>query len=255
MTTVDEVINKHAVAQAFSRAAQSYDNAADLQRRVGNELMQRMVAHPGSLLLDAGCGTGHFSRCWRARGKTVYAVDLAPGMLEKAAELGSADRYLLGDIDALSLPDGTVDLVFSNLVVQWCGSLRATLAELYRVTRPGGMIAFSTLVQGSLWELSHAWQQVDGQSHVNHFLSDEQIQAACSPWRHELHFCQKTERFPDVITLMRSLKGIGATHLHQGRTGGLTGRHQLHALQQKFPRENNALPLSYQLAYGVIYHE
>ncbi len=167
----------------------------------------------------------------------------------------AAHHYLLGDIEQVPLPDAAMDICFSSLVVQWCSDLPAALAELYRVTRPGGVILFSTLAAGSLQELGDAWQQVDGERHVNAFLPLAQIRAACAEYRHELVTELRTLNSPDVMTLMRSLKGIGATHLHQGREGGLMSRGRLAALQAAYPCRQGQFPLSYHLAYGVIYRD
>lgn len=83
----------------------------------------------------------------------MTALDLAPGMLDVARQRQAAHHYLLGDIERVPLPDAAMDICFSSLVVQWCSDLPAALAELYRVTRPGGAILFSTLAAGSLQEL------------------------------------------------------------------------------------------------------
>lgn len=255
MTSAFEPVNKQAVASAFSRAAGSYDSAAALQRDVGERLLEMGAEHRGEQLLDAGCGTGHFSRRWRERGKQVTALDLAPGMLAFARQQQAADHYLLGDIENVPLPAAAVDICFSSLVVQWCSDLPRALAELYRVTRPGGVILFSTLAEGSLGELGDAWQQVDGERHVNDFLPLAQIDAACAGYRHRLETERQTLHYPDVMALMRSLKGIGATHLHQGREAGLLSRRRLAALQAAYPRHSGQFPLSYHLVYGVIYRD
>lgn len=255
MTSAIDSVNKRAVAAAFSRAAASYDTAAVLQREVGERLLGMGLSHPGQQVLDAGCGTGYFSRRWRELGKQVSALDLAPGMLDFARQRQAADRYLLGDIERIPLPSASVDICFSSLVVQWCSDLPAALAELYRVTRPGGLILFSTLAEGALRELGDAWQQVDGERHVNDFLPLTQIVSACHPYRHQLTADWQTLSYPDVMTLMRSLKGIGATHLHHGREAGLLSRQRLAALQAAYPCRGGQFPLSYHLAYGVIYRD
>lgn len=248
-------VNKPAIAAAFSRAASRYDSAANLQRETGDTLLALGAQHPGMSVLDAGCGTGHFSRLWRERGKHVIALDLASGMLEHARQHQAADDYLLGDIENIPLPDQSVDLCFSNLAVQWCADLHAALGELYRVTRPGGIILFSTLANGSLDELGRAWQQVDGKRHVNDFLTFQHIGAACQGYRHTLTPQLYQLQFPNVIALMRSLQGIGATHLHQGREPGLSGRERLMALQRAYNTQSGNYPLSYHLVYGVIYRD
>ncbi|WON77997.1 malonyl-ACP O-methyltransferase BioC [Serratia sp. UGAL515B_01] len=255
MASAIDNVNKKAVASAFSRAATSYDTFAVLQREVGEYLLGRGAYHPGKSVLDAGCGTGYFSRRWRELGKQVTALDLAPGMLAFARQQQAADHYLLADIEHIPLSTASVDISFSSLAMQWCSDLPRALAELHRVTRPGGLILFSTLAEGTLHELGDAWQQVDGERHVNDFLPLMKISSACRHYRHHLESAWQTLTYPDVMTLMRSLKGIGATHLHQGREVGLLSRQRFAALQDAYASLCGQLPLSYHLVYGVIYRD
>jgi malonyl-CoA O-methyltransferase len=255
MGAVTELVNKQAVADAFSRAAGHYENAAQLQRDVGEHLLS-MVAEQhqsaGNRVLDAGCGTGYFSRRWRDMGKQVTALDLSQGMLDMASALNSADSYIPGDIERLPLADQSVDICYSNLAVQWCNALPRALEEMHRVTRIGGLVVFSTLAEGSLGELAAAWMKVDGRRHVNQFLTPDKIAEACAPYRHDVQFSQQTLLFPDVMSLMRSLKGIGATHIKNGRLGGLGGRERLALLEKHYTRQDGMLPLTYKLVYGVL---
>jgi malonyl-CoA O-methyltransferase len=55
-----------------------------------------------------------------------------------------------------------------------------------------------------------------------------------------------------VMSLMRSLKGIGATHIKGGRLGGLGGRERLALLDKHYVRRDGMLPLTYRLVYGLI---
>ncbi|WP_035603793.1 malonyl-ACP O-methyltransferase BioC [Edwardsiella tarda] len=253
MTLTHEWVNKPAVAAAFSRAAHGYEESAAFQRHSGERLLALLEGRAeGRSALDVGCGTGYFSRRLTAYDYRVTALDLAPGMLAQARRLDSAQHYLLADMEHLPLADECVDLCFCNLAIQWCASLPRTLGELMRVTRPGGRVLFTTLAAGSLQELDSAWRQVDGRQHVNRFLRHEQIAAACAPYRHCLTMHTLRYYFPDVMALMRSLKGIGATHLHAGRSGGLNGRQHLARLAQCYPREAQGVALSYQLVVGEL---
>ncbi|WP_127956866.1 malonyl-ACP O-methyltransferase BioC [Serratia microhaemolytica] len=252
MSRRDNYSNKQSVAQAFSRAASHYDSAAQLQREVGERLLAFGSAHTGLSVLDAGCGTGYFSRRWRALGKQVIALDLAPGMLAYARQQQAANHYLQADLEHLPLSAEVIDICFSNLVVQWCHSLPQVLAELLRITRPGGLILFSTLAEGSLHQLAEAWQRVDGTSHINQFLPLSEIRTACQRYKHHLEVSWNTLNYPNVLTLMHGLKAIGATHLQQGRHRGLLSRQRLLALQAAYPKCDRQLPLSYHLVYGVI---
>lgn len=245
-------INKQAIARAFGRAAQHYEQHAALQRLSGDALLALAPAGFGPHLLDAGCGTGWYSRYWRDRGRTLTALDLSPTMLDSAARQHSAHHYVQGDIDALPLPDACVDGVWSNLAVQWSSDLRTALQQFLRVTRPGGSVLFSTLLAGSLDEVHQAWAQLDGRQHANRFLSAAHIAAATEGLA--LHSTQQiiTLHFPSALSAMRSLKGIGATHLHEGRQSGLLTRSQLARLEQCWSQDEAGYRLSYHLMYGVL---
>ncbi|HGD7745401.1 TPA: methyltransferase domain-containing protein, partial [Escherichia coli] len=146
-------VNKQAIAAAFGRAAAHYEQHADLQRQSADVLLAMLPQRKYTHVLDAGCGPGWMSRHWRERHAQVTALDLSPPMLVQARQKDAADHYLAGDIESLPLATATFDLAWSNLAVQWCGNLSTALRELYRVVRPGGVVAFTTLVQGSLPEL------------------------------------------------------------------------------------------------------
>ncbi|MDC9589049.1 malonyl-ACP O-methyltransferase BioC [Xenorhabdus sp. XENO-10] len=247
-------VDKQAIAGAFGRAASKYDTVAKLQQQTGEYLMELAQAENiGMRVLDAGCGTGFFSARWKQQGKQVIALDLASGMLSHAKGQQVADYYLQGDIEHLGLADNSVDLCFSNLAVQWCNDLPCALREFYRVTRPGGLIVFSTLAQGSLNELEAAWEHVDDYWHINQFLPLGTITQACQPYRHKVIKQEYHQHYPQLLPLLNSLKGIGATHLHHGRQQGLMTRKRLNILAEAYPRNNGNYPLSYQIAFGVIY--
>lgn len=247
-----QTVNKQAVAAAFGRAAHSYNQHAELQRQCGERLMQ--LARPGQKLevLDAGCGTGWFSQRWRKKGHAVTALDLSADMLRQAAVAQAADHYQLGDIEALPFADNRFDRSWSNLAVQWCSSLPQALRELQRVTRPGGQVLFSTLLAGSLSEVQQAWQQLGRCAPVNRFATPEMIAEAARGMRLSLECYPLTLAFTDVLSALRSLKGIGATHLHQGRDALALSRGALQRLEQVWPRDERGCLLSYQLVSGAI---
>ncbi|WP_345831183.1 malonyl-ACP O-methyltransferase BioC [Erwinia sp. HDF1-3R] len=245
-------VDKQAIAQAFGRAAEGYNQHAELQRLSGEALAGFATRQRDLNVLDAGCGTGWFSQRWREAGNHVTAFDLSAQMLERARAGKTANDYRQGDIEALPFHAAEFDLCWSNLAVQWCSDLRQALAELCRVTRPGGQVLFSTLEAGSLGEVQLAWQHLNLPAPVNRFLSTGQIAEAGEGMALTLHRQTLTLAFPDVLSALRSLKGIGATHLHQGRNGALLTRRHLHQLEQVWPRDARGCLLSYHLIYGVI---
>ncbi|AIN47158.1 malonyl-ACP O-methyltransferase BioC [Candidatus Palibaumannia cicadellinicola] len=247
--------HKKGIARSFSRAAPHYDRYAAFQRDCGERLRSLMGPRHGKLFLDAGCGTGWFSRCWQRDGNSVIALDLSFAMLASAQQQNSADAYIIGDIEQLPLATAAVECVFSNLAVQWCENLPQVLAQFHRILRPGGVLAVSTLAQGSLDELEQAWRQVDNGMHINRFLPYLDIAAAFNPYNHQIVIEQKTLHYSQLIDLLREIQGVGASYLYQGRPSGLTSRTRFRALEEAWPKHSLGLPLSYQLVYGVLYRD
>ncbi|MDH4870138.1 malonyl-ACP O-methyltransferase BioC [Pseudomonas sp. BN515] len=255
--------DKRQVAASFSRAADSYDSVAALQRAVGRELLSRLPqgVEP-QRWLDLGCGTGYFSRALAERfpAGDGLAVDIAEGMLRHARPLGGARRFIAGDAEHLPLASGTQQLIFSSLAVQWCADFAAVLAEARRVLQPGGVFAFSSLCVGTLQELRDSWQAVDGFVHVNRFRRLEDYQDLCAAsglLPLDLGSEPQVLHYADLRTLTHELKALGAHNLNPGRPGGLTGRARILALVDAYERfrQPQGLPATYQVVYGVLKKE
>ena len=211
-------------------------------------------------ILDAGCGTGHAGPALlrRYRGSALVALDLAPAMLAAARRrrrwLQRLDA-VCADAAALPLCDASVDLVFSNLMLQWCNEPDRVFAEFRRVLRPGGLLLFSTFGPDTLRELRAAWQAADGHTHVSRFvdmhdLGDALLRAGLAePVMDAEHL---TLTYDDLHGLMRDLKSMGAHNATEGRSRGLTGRRRLARVVAHYEtlRRDGRLPATWEIVYG-----
>lgn len=235
---------KRWVGRSFGAAALSYDGVAGLQRSVGRALLshwpERIPA--AGLILDVGTGTGHFAAELLASHpeSRLIALDLSEGMLRVARDRlghGQAGLCLCGDAENLPLADGTMDLVFSNLAIQWCADVVRVFREFRRVLKPGGVLLFSTFGASTLTELRRAWAAVDRYSHVNDFLGIEGLGVALREAGFagvSLEAERRCLEYPDVLALMRELKGLGARNLTAGRPRHLTGKGALRKMIETY---------------------
>ncbi|MEX1080476.1 MAG: malonyl-ACP O-methyltransferase BioC [Halofilum sp. (in: g-proteobacteria)] len=260
--TATHDLDAGAVQRAFNRAAPSYDAAAEFQRAVGDELLERLatVRVTPERVVDLGCGTGYPTRqlLGMYRSAEVIGVDFAPGMARRAGRGRWPRRRpltLCADIRRLPLADASVDVLFSNLAFQWIEDLPALFIELRRVLRPDGVLMFSTFGPDTLTELRAAWSAVDRRMHVHEFpdmhdVGDAVLQAG---FKDPVMDVDRTCRsYSDVRSLMRELQAIGARNAAHDRPRGLLGRGVLAQLERAYPTfaEDGNVLATWELAYG-----
>jgi SAM-dependent methyltransferase len=99
-------------------------------------LMMRLLDAPaGASLLDAGCGTGHFSRRFAVAGLRVTGLDPETAMLDYARGRGGGVEYLRGTAAALPWPDGAFDCAIAVTSLCFVAEPERALGELWRVAR------------------------------------------------------------------------------------------------------------------------
>jgi malonyl-CoA O-methyltransferase len=258
------LLDKARVRASFSRAAETYDAAAVLQKLVREEMLSRLdlVNISPQAILDAGCGTGHgsFELQKRFKNAQVFSLDIAMGMLQKTKsqqpilqKIFNHQAQICADIENLPIVDNSVDLVWSNLALQWCNDLDKCFAEFKRVLKPNGLLMFSTAGPDTLKELRAASN--NGHTHVSRFIDMHDIGDALTraglnaPVLDVEHY---TLTYDDAKSAMKDLKSIGAHNATQGRARGLQGKGFLQNLAQNYEqfRINGKLPATYEMIYG-----
>jgi malonyl-CoA O-methyltransferase len=269
MSAPPQLPERAGVRRAFDRAASTYDAAAALQREIADRLLERLdyIRITPLRVLDLGSGTGYATTPLRQRyaGAHLVSLDLAASMLTRARaatepswfkQLLSPARmdWLCADGEALPLAAASVDLVFSNLALQWCNPMRL-FAEAVRVLRPGGLLLFSTFGPDTLKELRAAFTAVDGKPHVNQFidmhdLGDQMVRARLADPVMDMEHLTVT--YTELSALLRELKDIGAHNVLPGREQGLMGKSRWARLGEAYERfrQDGRLPATYEVVYG-----
>ena len=262
MSNADFMLDKQRVRASFQRAAANYDQVAVLQREVGQRMLERLelIRISPSVLVDVGAGTGALTAQLVKRYKKahVVALDLAPAMVQQARKHKgwfSKQSFVCGDAECLPLATHSIDMIFSNLTLQWCNMLDAAFAEFQRVLKPGGLLLFSTLGPDTLKELRTSWHAADAHTHVNAFLDmhdigDALVRAGFADPVMDVE--RLTLTYPTVFQLMSDLKTLGAHNATAGRATGLTGKGRLKKMRDAYEllRRDGVLPASYEVVYG-----
>lgn len=144
---------KQSTAALFDRAAQQYDQQdVGFFRQLGRRLVEIAEPQHGQRVLDVGCGRGAVLFPIReAVGDAglVHAIDLAPTMVDLCHDEVISHGWTnviveVGDAEQPELPDVSMDLVVSGLVLFFLPHPERAVANFHRVLRPGGRLAFSS---------------------------------------------------------------------------------------------------------------
>jgi ubiquinone/menaquinone biosynthesis C-methylase UbiE len=159
----------------YSAWALSYDTMDNALMRAEAPIVERAVAcvAPGAAL-DAACGTGRHTVSLVAAGHRALGVDRSPSMLSIARAKVPDAEFRTGELTALPVEDGSVDLAVCALALTHLRDPSKAIAELSRVVRPGGTIVLSdahptfVLIQGqALFPRSGGYAYVRNYVHLH----------------------------------------------------------------------------------------
>ncbi|MBL1142219.1 MAG: malonyl-ACP O-methyltransferase BioC [Proteobacteria bacterium] len=262
----NHLVDANHVRHSFNKAAKNYDLYSLLQQTVVERLMEsfeHINVKPLSIL-DLGSGTGYGASLLKHQFKKaqIYQTDLSEEMLKRARKKTvrflSKQRFLCADANKIPLPDNSIDLVFSNLMLQWCNDPDNVFAEIKRVLKPKGVFLFTSFGPDTLKELRASWQQADDGIHVNAFVDMHDIGDALIRNGMDapvLNVEQIILMYDDCKQLLRELKNIGAHNVNRGRRKTLTGKQRFENMIEHYDTfraksQKNKFPATYEVIYG-----
>jgi len=257
-----QYLDKQKVSQSFNRVASTYEQYANIQKIVGNELLERLqwLKIEPQQILDAGAGISQLTRNLSSQYQqaNVYAVDIAPQMMiEFFKQVRTSNQFFIcADAAQLPFADNSLDLIVSNLMLQWCNDIHAIFTEFKRTLKPDGALFFSTFGPDTLIELRYSWAKADNGSHVNQFvdmhdMGDTLIKVGLTNPVMDVDMFQFT--YSEIKLLMQELKQIGAHNIMAGRQRGLMGKSKFQAMlmaYEQYRSPEGLLPVTYEVVYG-----
>ncbi len=131
-------------------------------------ILEMLSPGEGERILDAGCGTGVFTLDYLAAGAHVVGLDISEPMLALAVAKASGYPFVAvqGDMLALPFEDDHFDKAVSVTALEFIEDARKAVDELFRVTKPGGLVVVGTLNALSPWAARRRAKTEQGQRHI-----------------------------------------------------------------------------------------
>ena len=199
------------MAEIFDDWSEKYDQWFEtpigrLIKGYENELILRMLTPSrGEIILDAGCGTGVFTAHICETGARVIGLELSRPMLVRATNKIMPFLSVQGDMRKLPFADDSFDKAVSITALEFIEEAKIAVKEMFRVTKPGGIIVVATLNSLSPWADRREEKGKKGHPIFKHtvFRSPEEM-AGLSPVqgmiRTAIHFKKddSLERAPEI---------------------------------------------------------
>jgi len=265
MSTLIQPAPIRTVRRQFLKSLDSFDSHAAVFEAVSDRLLARLelLAIKPSRVLDLGCRTGYqlAALAQRYPEAEIVGADPAPG---KQARLPrSWPRWLRRSqpaepgrvaCDPHELPFATdsFDLVISNLLLPWCHAPHRVFEEVARVLAQDGAFMFTSAGPDTLMEYRRSWASIDGHLHGfglidMHDLGDTMMAAGfAAP---VLDRDNLMVDYPDISSLQKELRSLGATNIATGRRAGLMS-HSVDARLGSTVSSDERFPVTLELVQG-----
>lgn len=262
MTETPGALRRRDVQRRFDRVARQFDQADFVYRHAARGLFDRLspVQIEASHILDLGSATGRDHRMLAKRFRTVLVIGLDSSLemlrlARRRRRWFSRSAVVQADAENLPFADGSLDLVYANLLLPWIDDLPACFAEIARVLRKNGLFVFSTLGPDSFQELRLAWGEALSATRVRRFpdMHDVGDRLVRSGLRDPvLDVDVLSLQYRDADRLFADLRRSGAGNSLQQRERALAGKTRFRSFRERLANGAKQQPftVTLELVYG-----
>jgi ubiquinone/menaquinone biosynthesis C-methylase UbiE len=139
-----------------------------VQKFEGELITELLNVKLGEKVLDAGCGTGVFTVDFLIAGVHVVGLDISAPMLNVARKKATDTAFVAvqGDMRHLPFRNESFDKAVSITALEFIADAKSAIDELFRVTKPGGLVVVATLNSLSPWAVRRGEKTQRGQRHI-----------------------------------------------------------------------------------------
>jgi len=239
-------INKELIKSRFSAKFKTYNENAEAQKKIIENLTKLVPFKKYGKVLEIGCGTGLLTaKLDYLNAEKLFINDICEAVKTCVKPQNLPFEFIIGDAEEVDFPRD-LDLIISSNSIQWFENLEAFFQKANQALNAQGKLIFSTFITGNYEEIAKTF----GPS-LNYSTEAEIIDFA------EKYFDVKTSKqetitiyFPTLKALLTHIKNTGVNALSTNR---LT-KSALVKAEQKYEklRTEKGLPLTYKPAYFVM---
>ena len=226
MTRADLDKQPHDVARMFDDVAARYDLTNDVlslgqDRRWRRAVVDAVQPSPGDVVLDLAAGTGTSSEPFAERGAFVVPCDFSTGMLAVGKDRRPERAFVAGDATRLPFADAVFDAVTISFGLRNVNDSELALAELLRVTRPGGRLV--------VCEFSHPTWPPFRQVYREYLMRalPSVARAVSSNPDAYVYLAESIRAWPDQVGLAQVIRGSGWQQVAwRDLSGGIVALHR-----------------------------
>jgi len=243
--------NSHCIKKCFNKAARTYDQHGNIQKKVGERLLT--LLHPYfkeiNTIIDLGCGTGFTTEKLANLYpfyQHFYAVDIADQLLKKATERLTHLTITIEEknFNDFHYPHCAFDLVFSNMALHWSGDIKHTFLHIQNQMNKNGLFCFSLPLENTLQEFNSVKKDFFSLEEIKNYLLSTKFSL--------LTYHKETIllTFSSIKEALLSLKLTG-TYYTRHRVTSLRGKSYLKELLQSV-KINSPFLLTYEIGYFLV---
>ncbi len=254
-------LDKVKVKSAFSKAADTYEKWAQIQKTVEDQLLKKLFPKKKyNKILEVGCGVGRFTEklALTYPDSQILAIDIAPGMVVKAKNrLSDYSRVTVQEADGEELPiqitsQGPFDLIISSSTFQWFDNLSKTLVRYSQILSYNGQLLFSIFGHLTLNELNLAINLANPNKLglvSTTFLSKNELTSILKPSfsSSDIEEVILKKEYDSLIELLKSLKYTGvAPPIYRPL---IKSRKGMEKIEKEFLNKFSAIKATYQIFF------
>jgi malonyl-CoA O-methyltransferase len=239
------------IKRFFDKAADCYDESADIQRLIAEKLLELTDEVRPNQALEIGTGSGLFTRLFLEKCCPAHFIglDIAYSMAKTCCNMNGL--FIQADGERLPIRQNSADVLVSSSVLQWFQKPEKSIPLALKTLKKGGRFYFSVFCEGTFAEMN-VLHDLTGFGMVYPLRRVEFYQELLSAVKDIEFTCEAHDyilRFNDVRTFLKKQQNTGAGFTGRKTAAGKESYRRFCDMYESFFGDSTSIPVTYRIAY------